>query len=416
MTHKIMAFHYDLKRAMWTGEFMDRYAATLADWGYNTILYEVEDKLRYSRHPKLAHADSLTPEATQTRMGALRRRGFDVIPLVQTLGHAECVLTRPGYERFRESPAHTDQYDPLSDDVQALIRELLDETIEALRPERYVHLGGDETWALGQSERCRPEVAEIGKGGLYLRHMLPIVEHVIERGLRPILWADIALTHPDIVDRFPRDLVWMDWDYWTVGERTREFRIWGLDLVNWQTYRAARQADKIAPRMVEYIEKYAVDARTRRDRMFSGFPYTDALRDMGFEVLVAPATRSYGDSMGIPMNSVHQPNCFFGARKGRESGLGACVTSWAVRHSHPLVNLVGAFAATRGVETDAPYDLTAVVSAFAETRFAVAMPELAEALRLAEVRVPWCESRELKPLAPAGCEPARGRGCPGRNN
>jgi len=399
MPGTLLAFHYDLKRAMWSAELMDHYAATLAEWGYNAVLYEVEDKLRFRRHPALAHPDAISADETCARLDAVRRRGLEAIPLVQSLGHAEYVLTKPGYEHLRESPVHTAQYDPLSEAARGLVCELIDETIAAVRPERFFHLGGDETWNLGRSDACRPVVGRIGKGGLYLAHMRPIIEHVISRGLRPILWADIALAHPEIIGQFPREVVWMDWDYWTGAERWPEIRVWEAGrTLTWRDFTTVN-----APGFRRYFEPYVVDDQTRRDGTFRAFPYSDALRAMGFDVIVAPATRCWGDSMGIPHNSVHLPNCRAGARKGREAGLGACVTSWAVRHSHPLVNLPGAFAAAQGFGTSESDDPVAVVRAFTEHRFGVALPEFAEALRLAEGRVPWCESREMKaPEAAAG--------------
>ena len=398
MPGTMLAFHYDLKRAMWTADFMDRYAATLADWGYNAILYEVEDKLRFSRHPAIAHADAISANETRARTDALRRRGFQVIPLVQSLGHADYVLTKPGYEHLRESPEHESQYDPLSDEARELICELIDETIAAVQPESFFHLGGDETWNLGESEKCAPVTKKIGKGGLYLRHMRPIIEHVLRRGLRPILWADIALTHPEIVKEFPRELVWMDWDYWTGADRWNRLHIWGQkEELDWAAYQTTKDKGEVKPEFIEHLEKYAVDDRSAKDGSFIGFPYTAALREMGFDVIVAPTTRSWGDSMGIPLNADHLPNCFTGARRGRDAGLGACVTSWAVRHSHPLVSLPAAFAAAQGFGTNDPLDIPTLARAFTEQRYGIAAPEFADALRLAEVRVPWCESREMTP-------------------
>lgn len=392
MTGTMLAFHYDLKHAMWSEPYMDRLAATLADWGYNTILYEVEDKFEFSRHPGIAHADALSARETEHRMASLRRHGFAVMPMVQSLGHAEYVLRKPGYERFRESPAHDCQYDPLSGEARDLVCDLVDELVDAVRPERYVHLGGDETWNLGQSEKCKPIVAEIGTGGLYLRHMLPIIAHVIQRGYRPILWADIALAHPEIVERFPREVVWMDWDYWTGGERWDRIQIW--EKHGSFTWKDVPTID--APGFRRYLEHHAVDEQTRRDGSFRGFPYTAALREMGFDVIVAPATRCYGDTMGIPFNTAHLPNCFAGARKGRQEGLGACVTSWTVRRNHPEVNLPGAFVAAQAFAgTFDRFDLPGLVQAFTQHVYGIALPEFAAAIRQAEVRVPWSESREM---------------------
>jgi len=402
MPGTLLAFHFDMKRAMWAEDFMAGYAATLAEWGYNTILYEVEDKLIFPNHPALAHVDALDATATGDRMASLRGHGFRIIPMVQSLGHAEAVLTKPGYERFRESPAHDSQYDPLSEDARGLICDLIDQVIDAVRPEDYFHLGGDETWNLGQSPKCQPIVAEIGTGGLYLRHMLPIIEHVIARGLRPILWADIALSHPEIIDRFPREVAWMDWDYWTAGERWDSLHVW--ETARRFTWPELASAD--APGFSRYLAPYAVDEQTRRDGTFPAFPYTAALRGMGFDVITAPATRSWGDAMGIPLNSVHLPNCFFATLTGRNAGNGACVTSWTVRHSHPLVNLPGAYVATQGFSGEEAFDADALLCRYAEERFDTALPAFADAVRLAEGRVPWCQMLEMTPPASA-CDAIR---------
>lgn len=395
MTDKILAFHFDLKRAMYSESYMDSYADKLAGWGYNTILYEVEDKFRHPRHPAIAHPDAITPEETTKRMTALRKRGFRVIPMVQSLGHAEYVLSKPGYEKFRESPDHTAQYDPLSEESRALVCELIDDLIKAVKPEKYFHIGGDETWNLGQSEKCKSIVEQIGTGGLYLKHMLPIIDHVIKRGLRPVLWADIALTHPEMIGSLPKELVLMDWDYWSGDARWPSIRVWGTGAFTWDTYQTAKKEGKIKKEFIELLERYAVDERTMSDGSFVGFPYAKAIRDMGFDVILAPATRCFGDSLGIPLNSAHLGNCLAAAVKGGESCLGTCVTSWAVRHSHPEVNLPGAFASALGSRKKASYEAQAFAAEFTKDFYGLCMPEFADALQQAEAIVPWCQSHMI---------------------
>ena len=395
MHDKMLAFHFDLKHAMWSEAYMERLAETLAAWGYNAIVYEVEDKFRHPRHPAVAHEDALSPEETSRRMEMLRRHGFGIIPLTQSLGHAEYVLSNPGYAHLRESPELGSQYDPLSDESRAMVCELIDDLIEAVKPEEYYHIGGDETWNLGKSEKCRAIVEKNGVGGLYLGHMLPIIRHVIKRGLRPVLWADIALTHPEIIDSLPRELVLMDWDYWTDAERYPALWVWGRGRLGWPEYQASVREGKIKPEFIKLLEKYAVDDQTAKDGSFIGFPYTNALRDMGFDVIVAPATRCFGDSCGIPLNTVHLGNCFAGAAKGRASGLGSCITSWAVRRSHPEVNLPGAFAASAGHAGSGKFDFDQVAAAFGETHYGLSMPGFPQALKSAGAVVPWCEANDI---------------------
>jgi len=389
MQPKMLAFHYDLKRAMWTREYMDRVARRLQGWGFNTIFYELEDKMEFRGHPAISHVDAWTQEQTADFARDCRARGIEVIPLVQTLGHAESVVGKPEYAHLREMPDVRDQYDPLSEPARDLLIDLIDQTIDVFQPGEYFHMGGDETRRLGESEKCRPVVEEIGTGGLYLKHMMPLFEHVRDRGLRPIIWADIVLAHPDVLDRIPRCVVLMDWLYNRCGERADTVRIWGRGVHSWEAFQALE--DSPAKRLVE---KYALDEQSAEDHKFRVFFCTDALCDLGFDVITASANRCAGDTMGIPQ-AMHLENVYHSARKGTAAGLGELVTCWAVRYNHPEVTMPGAFAGPWSLEHDAP-DREACLRACTQDQFGVEMPELDRAWRLAEQRVFLSEGHSLK--------------------
>ena len=70
--NKILAYHFDLKRAMWTRDYMEGTAVRLAAWGYSHILLEIENKLQFSNHPALAHTDAFNPED----IPGLRKTGY----------------------------------------------------------------------------------------------------------------------------------------------------------------------------------------------------------------------------------------------------------------------------------------------------------------------------------------------------
>jgi len=387
MTDRMLAYHIDLKRAMWKREYLDTTVDRLKAWGFNTLIYEVEDKLRYPGHPAIRSPQAPENAESADFAALCRAKGVEVIPLVQTLGHSEFVLGRPEYAHLREMPDATDQYDPLSEDARALIIDLCDEVIDVFAPREFFHVGGDETWSLGKSEKCASVVEEIGVGGLYLEHMLPLFEHLHGRGLRPIIWADIVLTHPGIIKDIPPYVVLMDWDYWTREERPGTIMVWGgaddgrgNRSVTWEQYQQAAR-----PTFKQHLGRYASDERTRTDGTFRQFYCTDALLDMGFGVLTASANRSYGDTVGIPAHAVHLPNCYYSARKGMTAGMGNLVTSWAVRHCHPETCLLGGFAAAHALGTLEAFDAEALGRAFTADFFGVEMPEFAPAVDHAQV-------------------------------
>jgi hypothetical protein len=169
---------------------------------------------------------------------------------------------RPEFAHLREHPDALNQYDPASPEAHALILDLFDEVLDAFRPARFFHVGGDETWRLGTSEKHRAIVAEAGVGGLYLRHMLPILEHVHRRGVRPMIWADMLLQYPQTLDLLPEYVVLVDWEYGRTGERTRAVRLWGEGMRSWTEIRDLLRAGDPRATMAE---AFATDEQTARD-------------------------------------------------------------------------------------------------------------------------------------------------------
>ena len=240
--------------------------------------------------------------------------------------------------------------------------------------------------------KSRPIVKEIGIGGLYLRHMVPILEHVRKRGLRPILWADIVLSFPEIIAEIPRDVVLMDWDYGITAERGPGLHIhgggpvdpttghratlWGLTWAEYATYEN--------PAFRKHFARYAVDSQTHADGAFRQFYATDALRDAGFDVITASANRSCGDMKGIPQHGVHLPNCFHFVRKGMRCGCGHLVTSWAVRHNHPEVCWPATFAAVHTLSHNEAFSADSIYEAFTREFYGDVMPEFARAVENAQ--------------------------------
>ena len=391
----LRAYHLDLKRAMPRLDYLESFTDRLGALGYNALLLEVEDKFTYREHPGLAHETALDFPTWSRLAERWRNKGFELIPMVQTLGHAEYVLTKAGYEHLREQPNVDSVYDPVSQEVQALLASQIDDLVACFKPERFVHIGGDETHGLGGGEKSRPIVDREGVGGLYLQHMRPVFDRVRGHELRPMIWCDILLAHPEIVGQFERDLVMTEWDYFTREPREPRTRIWGVGWVDWPGYQA-----KLGEAHKAMLDGYAVDEQTHRDGTFPTFYYLDVLADMGFDVVACPANRCSGDTVGIADVTRHVPNGYRYAYKGARRGLGTLMTSWAIRHGHPETTWPSTYAAARAMDSQAraELDIDAMLNDCAGACFGVACPEFAQAARLASVRVPMSESNTL--LAP----------------
>lgn len=381
---KMLAYHLDFKRAMWKRSYLERFLDRLQKWGYTALVCEMEDKFRFSRHPLICHPDAWGHTEASAFAENCRKRGLAVIPLMQSLGHLEFIVGKSEYAYLREAPELTTHIDATNPESIRFLIKLYDEIIDVMKPAQYFHLGGDETLELGNSKRCASLMRKHGRGGLYLQHMLPLWEHIYQRGLTPIIWADMALTHPEVIAKIPRYVALMDWEYFTMVERPRRILVWGgfgkgNRLLNWSELR--KQADKPFCRN---LMRYAADKQTLRDGSFRAFYCTDALVDKKFKVWAAPTNRCSGDLIGIPLSSRHVPNCYYFARKGVHYGAGALVTSWAVRHNHPEVDLPGTYAAAWGLKRTGAFDAAEFWKAYAVAMYGAELPGFGDAVNLAE--------------------------------
>jgi hypothetical protein len=379
---------------MWRLDYMTDFVRRLKRWGFNAVVVEMEDKFRFSNQPALIHPDAPSHAEWREWARGCRDMGVDVIPLVQTLGHLEFALNRPEYATLREAPRLTHHVDVTNPASKAFVLDLVSEVIDVFEPATYVHVGGDETWELARSPRVASLAKQEGRGALYLRHLLPVFSSVSRQGLRPMLWHDMCLSHPEIIDRIPKDVVMVHWDYSIGAAREKEIRIWGGRrpgtrqrgnvVVHWgEEYRRGA-----TPEFRRLLEPFAVDAQTRRDGTFNALYCTDALRAHGLAVLTASANRCAGDQIGTPVVSRHVPNCYCLARKGLEDAEGTLVTSWAIRHNHPETNLSATFAAVLAARGKPGATLALAHEAWTAAVFGLPLPEFATAATQVEVGLP----------------------------
>jgi hypothetical protein len=91
--------------------------------------------------------------------------------------------------------------------------EFVDEYLEAFPGTRQWHLGGDESWQLGQCDRCKAKVQRVGVSALYVDYIATIAGRLRERGLAPIVWSDMMENHPEAIPQLPKDINIVYWNY-----------------------------------------------------------------------------------------------------------------------------------------------------------------------------------------------------------
>jgi len=194
---------------------------TVKEWSrykLNLILFEYEDTFPYTKRPEIPGSNAFSMREIQDLQNQARQHFITIIPLIQTLGHAEHVLKHPRNASLRENGEVT-QFCSSHDEVFELISDLIHEIAEAHPDSPWIHIGGDEAWYLGSCSDCAEKVRQDGVDRLYIDHMNRVIDIVKRTGKIPIMWDDglRRLQNPEELKHLDRSCMIHYWDYQTCG-------------------------------------------------------------------------------------------------------------------------------------------------------------------------------------------------------
>ena len=239
----------------------------LLPFGYNHIILEFNGDMRYDSHPEITecwleserlakegkgervmHADigadgtALEKSDVRDLVDYFYSYGIEVIPEVQSLAHIEyitnahpefaelgkCIdtISEEELKKLNHPNILTHCYCPSDERCMQLIRDLIDEVVEVVRPKRYVHIGHDEVYHIGLCPECR------AKGGprVYVEHVKALYDHLKSKGLGTMLWSDMFHTdmyytdesYASVKEELPKDLVLLDFTWYFHPEKDIE--------------------------------------------------------------------------------------------------------------------------------------------------------------------------------------------------
>ncbi|MBR5278080.1 MAG: beta-N-acetylhexosaminidase [Clostridia bacterium] len=144
---------------------------------------------------------------------------IDFVPSLSSFGHLFRLLESNKYKHLCELDSFTPTNNPwhnfmLHHTINAsdprsieLIKSLIDQYIPLFRS-KYFNICCDETFDI-----CNGKNAGKDKGELYLDFTLKIIEHLKSRGKTVMMWGDVVLNHPETMERFPDDMIMLNWCY-----------------------------------------------------------------------------------------------------------------------------------------------------------------------------------------------------------
>lgn len=165
------------------------YVEEMAHYKLNTLVVEYEDKLPRDRTEFCHREEAWTHEQLSRFLKTARDHFIEIIPLQQSFGHLEYALKLPQYRYLRETPSTPGEMCPFREGAYELAASLIEETAKAHPDSRYIHLGCDEVWSLGESPECRE--SGMSRHKIAVNFINRLVDKAISLHKIPIVWHDM---------------------------------------------------------------------------------------------------------------------------------------------------------------------------------------------------------------------------------
>lgn len=292
------AVHLDLKHHLDAGHYYYQLIDRLAGIKVNAIIVEFEDKLRYRKAPVVgaSHAISVDEFAAITRYA--KDRHIEISPLVQGLGHASFILKHAQYKKLRDNPESDWAFDPLHPETYDLQFSLYEDAIAATPGGRYLHVGGDEVGTLGMSELSKKSGKQPFELQMYWLNK--VAEFAQKHNRIPIFWDDMLFKLAGLyestydgkmpankvekiwkenehrlnekIDLFPKNCVYMRWNYWdpTIPGNLKAIDWFKAHNLKVMAATAAQQTWPMLPRENSNINSIKLFSRVAAEKKMDG--------------------------------------------------------------------------------------------------------------------------------------------------
>jgi hypothetical protein len=175
-------------------------------------LVYMQDMFRYSNHPEIGkNRGSYSKEEIIELNNYAKRHFIDLIPIFQTVGHWENILSHPDYWKYGEFPG-SNSLNFANEEIYELLDDMISELSEVFKSD-YFHIGADESWDVGKVA-SKNHVEELGIGKAYLKHYKRVYDIVKKHGYdKVIIYHDILHKYEEILEGLPKDITIMYWNY-----------------------------------------------------------------------------------------------------------------------------------------------------------------------------------------------------------
>jgi hexosaminidase len=216
--HDVPAFIYrgvmdDISRGpIPSSEFLRYQIRRASELKINMFNYYIEHVIKTKKHPEFAPANgAISIDEWKQLSEYAKKYHVELIGSFQSLGHFEKILSHP---KFAHLGGTQRMINPGAPESFEFLNDIYTEMAPAFSS-RFFNVNCDETWDLGRG-KTKAITDSIGVAHLYLNHMNGIHKLISKQNKTMMMWGDIVLSHPEILNQIPKEAVLLTWEYGTL--------------------------------------------------------------------------------------------------------------------------------------------------------------------------------------------------------
>ena len=190
-----------------TMDFLKEEIRRMSSFKLNTFTLYTEHVFKLKKHPEIAPADGITEDEVKELVKFAANYNVDIIGNFQSFGHFENTLKVPEYKSLGENEY---TLSPAKEEVYKFLADAYSEVVPAYTS-KYFHINCDEV-DIGDGA-SKKMVDSMGVAAVYAYHINRIDSLLKPYHKRIMMWGDIAVKNPKIIDRLPKDMIIVSWDY-----------------------------------------------------------------------------------------------------------------------------------------------------------------------------------------------------------
>ncbi|MFO7668589.1 MAG: beta-N-acetylhexosaminidase [Bacteroidales bacterium] len=192
-----------------THEYMKLQIRRYAEMKINNMSFYIEHVVRTQKYPDMAPTDGgISVEEFRALSEYAADYQMELVGNFQSLGHFEKILSLP---QFRHLGATERMLDPLNPASHSFLGDIYREMAPAFSSV-YFTPNLDEAWDLSRGG-LKGAAEEMGPARIYAGHVVKIDSMLRAAGKKTIVWGDIILEHPEILQMIPAHTILGAWDY-----------------------------------------------------------------------------------------------------------------------------------------------------------------------------------------------------------